>query len=68
MKRIEKIGWRHNAVVCFIWMERPRRKVQSIWRHNNGSYHLVRLYIGKLVILRIRQTNDHARRLGLPII
>jgi hypothetical protein len=69
MKRIKRIGTIHNGVISFIWMERPRRKVQSIWHHtDHDSYHLVRLYFGKLVILRIRQTKDHADRLGLPAI
>jgi hypothetical protein len=66
MKRLKRIGWQHNGVVSFVWMEHPRRKAQSIWPHTNHmSHHLVRLYIGKLVILRIRQSDDHLKRLGL---
>jgi hypothetical protein len=51
-----------------VWAKSPR-KIQSIWRHDHlQSYHLVRLKVGKLSIIRLRQTADHARRLGLPIV
>ena len=63
-----RIPWQHSGVVSILWADCPR-KVQSIWRHDNRhSYHLVRLKLGKLSILRLRQTADHARRLGLPIV
>ena len=69
MKLLSRLPCQHNGTVSLIWAQSPRRKVQSIWRHTDqDSYHLVRLYIGRLVILRIRQTPDHARRLGLPIV
>lgn len=69
MKIIARIPCRNNGLVSLLWAESPRRKVQSIWRHTSqDSYHLVRLFIGNFVILRIRQTPDHARRLGLPIV
>jgi hypothetical protein len=69
MKRLKRIGWQYNGVISFIWMEHPQRKDQSIWRHTyHESFHLVRLYFGKLVILRIRKTVDHAARLKLPMV
>ena len=69
MKILSRLPCQYNGTVSLLWAKSPKRKVQSIWRHTyQDSYHLVRLYIGKLVILRIRQTPDHARRLGLPIV
>ena len=69
MKLLSRLPCQHNGTVSIIWAKSPKRKVQSIWRHTSqDSYHLVRLYIGRLVVLRIRQTPDHARRLGLPIV
>ena len=69
MKLLSRLPCQHSGTVSLLWVQSPRRKVQSIWRHTaHDSYHLVRLYIGRLVVLRIRQTPDHARRLGLPIV
>lgn len=69
MKTISRIPWQHNGTVSLLWADSPKPKVQSIWRHtDHDSYHLVRLFIGNLVILRLRQTPDHAKRLGLPIV
>ena len=69
MKLLFRLPCQYNGTVSILWAQSPKRKVQSIWRHTaHDSYHLVRLYIGRLVILRIRQTPDHLRRLGLPII
>lgn len=69
MKLLSRLPWQYSAIVSLLWAQSPRPKVQSIWRHTAyDSYHLVRLFIGKLIILRIRQTIDHARRLGLPIV
>ena len=63
-----RFPWQHDGTVSIVWANCPR-KVQSIWRHDElQSYHLVRLKLGKLSILRLRQTADHARRLGLPIV
>ena len=68
MRILSRIPWQHAGVVSIVWAKSPR-KVQSIWRHDElQSYHLVRLKLGKLSILRLRQTADHARRLGLPIV
>jgi hypothetical protein len=68
MKILSRLPWQYSGVVSILWADCPR-KVQSIWRHDRRhSYHLVRLKIGKLSILRLRQTADHARRLGLPIV
>jgi hypothetical protein len=68
MKLLSRLPCQYNGMISIVWANSPK-KVQSIWRHTNyDSYHLVRLYIGRLVILRIRQTADHARRLGLPIV
>ena len=69
MKTLSRLPCQYNGTVSILWAQSPRPKVQSIWRHTaQDSYHLVRLYLGKLVILRIRQTPDHVRRLGLPIV
>ena len=69
MKTLSRLPCQYSGTVSILWAPSPKRKVQSIWRHTaHDSYHLVRLYIGRLVILRIRQTPDHLRRLGLPII
>ena len=63
-----RFPWQYNGTVSLVWAKSPR-KVQSIWRHDHQQgYHLVRLKVGKLSILRLRQTADHARRLGLPIV
>jgi hypothetical protein len=68
MRILSRLPWQYSGVVSILWADCPR-KVQSIWRHDHlQSYHLVRLKIGKLSILRLRQTTDHARRLGLPIV
>jgi hypothetical protein len=69
MKLLSRLPCQHSGTVSIIWAKSSKRKVQSIWRRTaQDSYHLIRLYIGRLVILRIRQTPDHARRLGLPIV
>jgi hypothetical protein len=69
MKLLSRLPCQYNVTVSLIWAKSPKSKVQSIWRHtSHDSYHLVRLFIGSLVVLRIRQTPDHARRLGLPIV
>jgi hypothetical protein len=69
MKLLSRLPCQYNGTVSLLWVKSPKRKVQSIWRHTaQDSYHLVRLFIGSLVVLRIRQTADHARRLGLPIV
>jgi hypothetical protein len=63
-----RFPWQYNGTVSLVWAKSPR-KVQSIWRHDcEFSCHLVRLKVGKLSIIRLRQTADHARRLGLPIV
>jgi hypothetical protein len=63
-----RFPWQYNGTVSVTWATSPR-KAQSIWRHDHQqSYHLVRLKVGKLSIIRLRQTADHARRLGLPIV
>ena len=68
MRILSRLPWQHAGIVSIVWAKSPR-KVQSIWRHDcHHSYHLVRLKLGKLSILRLRQTADHARRLGLPIV
>ena len=69
MKLLSRLPCQYNGTVSLLWAKSPKRKVQSIWRHTaQDSYHLVRLYIGRLVVLRIRQTPDHMKRLGLPIV
>ena len=69
MKILSRLPCQYGGIVSLVWAKSPRRKDQSIWRHTaQDSYHLVRLFIGPLVVLRIRQTPDHARRLGLPIV
>ena len=69
MKLISRLPCQYSGTISLLWAKSPKRKVQSIWRHTSyDSYHLVRLYIGSLVVLRIRKTADHARRLGLPIV
>ena len=69
MRLLSRLPCQYGGTVSLVWAKSPKRKVQSIWRHTaHDSYHLVRLYIGRLVVLRIRQTPDHARRLGLPIV
>jgi hypothetical protein len=68
MRILSRLPWQYAGVVSIVWAKSPR-KVQSIWRHDDQqSYHLVRLKVGKLSIIRLRQTADHARRLGLPIV
>jgi hypothetical protein len=68
MRILSRLPWQYSGAISILWADCPR-KVQSIWRHDrHHSYHLVRLKVGKLSILRLRQTADHARRLGLPIV
>ena len=69
MKVVFRIWWHHNAIVDIVKVKNLRPKVQSIWPHGGGySFHLVRIKIGNYYILRIRSTEDHAARLGLPIV
>jgi len=69
MKVVLRIWWHHNAIVDIVKVKNLRPKVQSIWPHGGGySFHLVRIKIGSYYILRIRSTEDHAARLGLPIV
>ena len=69
MKKLSRLPWQHGAVLTIVWAHLPAYKVGSEWFHNEAfSYHLAHFHLGNLLILRLRQTDNHARRLGLPIL
>lgn len=69
MRKLSRIPWQHGAILSIVWAKLPAHKVGSVWQDSeNGGYHLARLHCWRLLILRIRETDKHARRLGLPIL
>jgi hypothetical protein len=69
MKTLARLPWSYGAILSLSWLYSPGFKPRSFWRHTPvDSFHLVRWKLGRVSLLRIRQTANHARRLGLPIV
>jgi len=64
-----RIPWSFNGVVSLTVAIKPRLSCAVDWRHTESlSAHLVKLRYGRLRIVRLRHSADHAKRLGLPVI
>jgi hypothetical protein len=64
-----RLPWTFNATLSLSRTIKPRLSHANDWRHTEQlSAHLVKMRWGKLRIVRLRHTEDQARRLGLPII
>ena len=63
-----RFPWPYGAVISLRSSPRSRFTRRSSWLHSSSlSVHLVLLYIGRLRLLRLRPSQEHAKRLGLPI-
>jgi hypothetical protein len=64
-----RLPWTFNATLSLSKTIRPRLSHTNDWRHTEQlSAHLVKIRWGGLRIVRLRHTENQARRLGLPII
>ena len=71
MIRLCRLPWHHGAMISLLSLKNYKgaRKDPKIWRQAGGlSFHLFRLNLGSLCVLRLRPTADHMKRLGLPIV
>lgn len=64
MKTIARLPWQNNATISILWARLPKRKFGSYWAID---CHVARVHLGRLLVVRIRRTADHAERLGLPV-
>jgi hypothetical protein len=69
MKNSIRVPWLYNGLISLSVTIKPKLSYSVDWRHTDSlSAHLVKLRYGRLRIVRLRRSADHARRLGLPVI
>jgi hypothetical protein len=64
-----RLLWPHGAILSLRKCYAPTWSKRTEWQHNGlRSAHIVTLKLGQIRLIRYRQTADHARRLGLPVV